>query len=240
MAPHGASGLGRRTPEDRRHIEKYPYAALRLPTPSVVERAITLPPYRAIYDQRHTHGCVGYSSTWMMSLLNRRRYDPVWLWNEAKRLDPWPDTRPGDRNETTIRAALDVLRGQGHRRVWAGRDLDPRPSEGISENRWATTVDQIRTSLQRGVPVVLGIDWYAAFNTPERAGREWWIGRGRTGRRLGGHAVCIYRASDRLGAVGILNSWGTRYPLVLMSYERLEGLLDQDGEATLVTRRHRR
>jgi hypothetical protein len=233
-------GLGRRVPEDRRHVEKYPYAALGLPTPATVEVALPLPAYRQAYDQRRTQGCVGYSSSWMMSLLNRRRYDPVWLWNEAKRVDPFADTQPGDRSETTVRAALDVLRDQGHRRVWGQRALPARRSEGISENRWATTVDQIRTTLGRGVPVVLGIDWYRSFDDPEQVGRNYWIGRGRLGKRVGGHAMCIYRASDRLQAVGIVNSWGTRYPLVLMSYGLLERLLDQDGEATLVTDRVRR
>jgi len=208
MARHAPRGLGRRVPEDRRHIEKYPFAGLRLPTPATVERALPLPPYRQVYDQGHTHGCVGYSSTWMMSLLNRRRYDPVWLWDEAKRVDPFADTRPGDRSETTVRAALDVLRDQGHLRIWGGRGFGPRHSDGIAENRWATTVDQVRTSLGRGVPVVLGIDWYASFDVPQRQGRQWWIGRGKRGKKVGGHAVCIYRASDRFQAVGIVNIAG--------------------------------
>jgi hypothetical protein len=49
--------------------------------------------------------------------------------------------------------------------------------------------------------------------------------------------VCIYRASDRLQAVGIVNNWGERYPRVLMSYPVLERLLQEYGEATLVTDR---
>ncbi|MEA2273640.1 MAG: hypothetical protein QOI98_2348 [Solirubrobacteraceae bacterium] len=238
--PDRLRGLGRRIPEDRNHIQKYPYAALGFATPTTVERALRLLPYSAAYNQRRTHGCVGYSSSWMMSLLNRRRYDPVWLWNEAKLVDPFADTQPGDRSETTVRAAMDVLRAQGHRRVFGGRELDPRRSDGITVNRWATSVDEIRTSISRGTPVVLGIDWYASFDNPVRDGREWWIGRERLGRKVGGHAVCIYRASDRLNAVGIVNSWGPRYPLALMDYALLQRLLDQDGEATLVTDRRNR
>ena len=38
-------------------------------------------------------------------------------------------------------------------------------------------------------------------------------------------------------AVGIVNNWGTRYPLVMMPYETLGRLLDEQGEATLVTDR---
>jgi hypothetical protein len=233
-------GLGRRVPEDWKHVDKYPFAALGLRAPSAVERALPLLPYTRAYDQGHTHGCVGYSSSWMMSLLNRRLYAPKWLWDEAKLADPFPDTNPGDREETTVRAAMDVLRDQGHRRVYGGRELAPRRSEGITENRWAVNYDEIRTSIAHGAPVVLGIDWYESFDQPEQVGGEWWIGRGRRGRKKGGHAVCIYRASDALHAVGILNSWGPGYPPVLMSYELLQRLLDQDGEATLVTDRRSR
>lgn len=44
------------------------------------------------------------------------------------------------------------------------------------------------------VPVVLGINWYGAFDSPERstngAGPMWWIGRCALGPRRGGHAIC--------------------------------------------------
>jgi hypothetical protein len=233
-------GLGRRVPGDWKHVEKYPYAALGYAAPVAVERTLPLLRYTRVYDQGRTHGCVGYPSSWMKSLLNRRLYAPKWLWDEAKLVDTYDETNPGDSEETTVRAAMDVLRAQGHRRVFGGRELQPRRSEGISENRWAVSVDEIRTSIARGVPVVLGCDWHASFDHPERIGREWWIGRGRLGPTKGGHAVCIYRASDALGAVGIVNSWGPEYPRVLMSYELLEKLLAHNGEATLVTDRHPR
>ena len=236
-----ARGLGRRVPEDWKHVEKYPYAALISQTVASVERTLPLLPYARVYDQGRSHGCVGYSSSWMMSILNRRRYAPKWLWNEAKLVDPFADTNPGDQEETTVRAAMDVLRDQGHRRVFGGRELQVRRSDGISENRWAVDVDETRTCIDDGKPVVLGIDWYAHFDAPEQIGREHWIGRGkRWGRKVGGHAVCVYRASDRFDAVGIVNSWGPRYPHVLMPYDTLAQLLDQDGEATLVTDRHPR
>jgi hypothetical protein len=211
--------LGRRVPPDWRHVERYRYAA---PTPAAVERVLPLPP------------------TWMMSILNRRRYDPVWLWNEAKTLDASPATAFGDRNETTLRAALDVLRLVGHVRDRAGRDRSPSIGDGIAENRWATTVDEIRASIAAGVPVVLGISWYRSFDAPTREGPRWWIGRGQLGRVAGGHAICVHGASDRLGAVHAVNSWGLRYPPVLLPYDVLGRLLTEDGEASLVTDRPER
>jgi hypothetical protein len=44
------------------------------------------------------------------------------------------------------------------------------------------------------VPVVLGVNWYGAFDQPQRLGSNgqgsWWIGRGALGPRRGGHAIC--------------------------------------------------
>jgi hypothetical protein len=40
------------------------------------------------------------------------------------------------------------------------------------------------------VPVVLGINWYSAFDQPEYDGGRWWAGRGGIGKIRGGHAIC--------------------------------------------------
>jgi hypothetical protein len=151
----------------------------------------------AFYDQLREGKCVGEGGSRMMSLLNRKRYDPTWLWNRAKERDEWPDTNPGDDNGTSVRAAMDVLRTLGHV-IWkAGRSGDgyPLAAEGISANRWATKADQVLSALQ----------------SP---------------------------ASERMGAVRVLNSWGKSYPhRVWLPLETLQRLLDEDGEATLVTDR---
>jgi len=150
------------------------------------------------YDQGREGACVGFGSSRMMSLLNRKRYDARWLWNQAKKIDEWPDTNPGDDNGTSVRAAMDVLRAQGHVTWKANRSGDgyPLQAEGITANRWATRVGQVIDALQ----------------SP---------------------------ANERMGAVRILNSWGRDgYPhRVWMSYETLQRLLDEDGEATLVVDR---
>lgn len=42
----------------------------------------------------------------------------------------------------------------------------------------------------RHKPVVLGVNWYSAFDRPEQDERgRWWIGRGELGRIEGGHAI---------------------------------------------------
>jgi hypothetical protein len=173
----------------------------------------------------------------MMSILNRRFYDARWLWNEAKKIDEWSDTNPGDNNGTSVRAAMDVLRTQGHCRLRGGRSRPPVVGDGILENRWAVTVDEIRTAIAGGIPVTFGVNWYRNFDTPVRKGRHHWIGEGNLGSIRGGHAVCIYGASDDDQAVMIVNNWGTDYPVVRMPYETVGRLLREEGEATLVTDR---
>lgn len=229
--------LGRLIPADWRHIEKYPYAAMAPETVERVERALVLPAYRQKYDQQKEGACVGFSSSWMMSILNRRFYDARWLWNKAKERDEWPETNPGDNNGTSVRAAMDVLRVIGHVRIFRSECQEPCLQDGIMENRWAVSADQVRTAIAAGIPVTLGINWYENFDRPVKRDGRYWIGDGDLGRIRGGHAVCVYRASDKLQAVGIVNSWGMSYPLALMPYSVLERLLREEGEATLVTDR---
>lgn len=44
-----------------------------------------------------------------------------------------------------------------------------------------------------GVPVVMGVNWYDAFDVPRRHGRggSWWVGRSTLGSIRGGHAVVL-------------------------------------------------
>lgn len=109
------------------------------------------------YDQGQEGACVGFGSSRMMSLLNRERYNARWLWDEAKIGDEWPDTNPGDDNGTSVHAASDVLRLQGHvpykanqaLLTYSQRDtLFPSPTKGIQAARWATSVDEVRAVLQ--------------------------------------------------------------------------------------------
>ncbi len=228
---------GRRVPSDWKHVQKYPYSAVAAAPVATVERTLKLPEYRVFYDQKSEGACVGFGSSWMMSILNRRKYDARWLWDRAKEVDEWSDTNPGDNQGTSVRAAMDVLRKLGHVRILNGSDRPVSLKEGILENRWATTVDQVRTCIASGVPVTLGCNWYSNFDTPVKRGRLNWIGIGDLGYVRGGHTVCIYRASDRLGGVGIVNNWGKEYPLVLLPYTVLGRLLAEEGEATMVTDR---
>jgi hypothetical protein len=234
--------LGRLVPPDFEHTQRYGYGSILAATVSQpVERTLPLLRYRDKYVQGTSNACVGYSLSWMMSILNRRFYDAPWLWQRAKQVDGWTgNDGPNDTNGTYLRAGLDVLRHEGHRRHFRGQTREVDMSEGIKANRWAANVDEIRTAISDGTPVVLGINWYSSFFQPtEHAGRTW-IGRGSpsTWGNLPplGHAICAYGASDRYQAIKLVNTWDD-WPLVYMPYETVTRLLDQSGEAALVTDR---
>jgi len=231
-------GLGRRPlpAGDDKHLRKYslPQAAPNLTVERIIPFRSTL---RHVYDQGNTSACVGFSSSWAMSILNEQTYDAPWLWNQAKQIDEWPDTNPGDDNGTSVRAGMDVLRTIGHRQT---RQREPALTHGILRNEWASgpgAVDQVRQCIAGGTPVVLGIEWFDSFFTPEKIGREYWIGQQDGGKIAGGHAICAYGASDRRQAVKLVNSWGSSWPVVWLPYERLQHLIDgyeQAGEATVL------
>ncbi|HEX5901438.1 MAG TPA: hypothetical protein VFY32_18695, partial [Solirubrobacteraceae bacterium] len=109
------------------------------------------------YDQGKEGACVGFGCSRMMSLLNRKRYDARWLWDWAKATDEWDDTKPGDDQGTSVRAACDILRSRGHvpwkaafkDRTYQQRDEEePAAGEGITANRWAKTVTQVHGVLK--------------------------------------------------------------------------------------------
>jgi len=113
--------------------------------------------WHEFYDQGNEGACVGFGSSRAMSLLNGKSYNARWLWDEAKMIDEFPDTNPGDQNGTTVRAAMDILRKMGHVAWQEAQDslsfqdrdkLPPVQSEGISSNKWALNVDDVLACLQ--------------------------------------------------------------------------------------------
>lgn len=123
------------------------------------------------YNQGDEGACVGFGSSRMMSLLNRRRYLARWLWDEAKIADEFPDTAPGDDSGTTVHAALGVLKAKGHviykpdmaplQTDWKHRDgLSGALAEGVAAYRWATSADQALSVLG-----YTGLDYVDVLNS---------------------------------------------------------------------------
>lgn len=236
--PNG-HGLGRRPSPDTAHLERFRLRAVMSETVATVERFLSLPnpiEYRQLYDQGKEGACVGFSCSWMMSILNRKRYAARRLYLEAQAVDEYDDTPPSE--GTSVRAGMDVLRTQGHWRLYAGGVRIGRIAEGIAANRWAVTVDEVRTAISQGIPVVFGIDWYDAFDSPHYLNDGWWIGKQLMwGPIRGGHAICAYGASDERQAIRLINTWGFDYPPVWLPYTAVQILLDSGGECAVVTDR---
>jgi hypothetical protein len=243
-----AGPLGRRTPPDFEHVAKFALAELALPVPGPTEKSLGLPVYWKLWDQGQEGSCVGYGTSAMSGITNTRqlrlanpnssttlRFAPHWLYEQAQLVDEWGDTPPEE--GTSVRAACDVLRVQGHRRVRYGVAQAVDAKWGISANRWATTVDEVRAAIYADLAVSIGISWYSNFDNPVMFDNELWVGRSALGSVRGGHCVALYRMSDRRQAFRLMNSWGPEYPPVWLPYTVLERLISEDGEVVVISDR---
>lgn len=178
---------------DTEHLDKYPLREAMPRAVDTVERVLPIPyAYRPKYDQSTEGACVGFAWSWALSILNRQYYDAFWLYREAQRVDEWPGE---NYSGTSVRAGGDVLRTQGHRLLHKHHhEHHPEAHHGIDRFRWATTVDDVRTAIAEGIPVVLGVEWFAGFDRPDKLSNEHWTGRGDLGVIRGGHAICCYKA----------------------------------------------
>lgn len=101
------------------------------------DRVTDLGTWHELYDQGSRGACVGFSCARSRSLVERRKYDGNWIYDEALKIDEWP----GEADEgTSVRAGFNVMKNQGVMRL----DGDLEPDEGISAYRWMTTVDEVR------------------------------------------------------------------------------------------------
>jgi hypothetical protein len=140
------------------------------------------------YNQNPAPRCVGFSESRMMSLYNRVKYDAVWLYDEAQKIDGWALPHDG----TSVRAGLQVLASQGHKKIGAAA---PNVSDGIKAYRWITSVDEV-------------------------------------------HDVIDMPLSRTLGAIPLLQTWGTGYPhIVWIVDDAVDRLLREGGEIGVVTDR---
>lgn len=104
------------------------------------------------YNQGQQGSCVGHGVSRQQGLVYRKRFDAVWLYNEAQKIDGDPNPHEG----TTVRAGLEVLRQQGHRVAHGpvttnvAHSDPPNPNYGVTAYRWATTAEEVVAALGYG------------------------------------------------------------------------------------------
>jgi len=248
-------GLGRRVPPDWKHVDKFPLTASTIPAPptpivggfnwyedfdhpikigsrywigknsdgSIKQNlggirgghAICIKPenvsdvkaWRPFYNQGSTGECEGFSHSRMMSLLNRHRYDAAWLYFQATEVDEYPGNEGDPNYGTSNRATLNILKTKGHKIVYGSTNKVYDPD------------------LSQGISAYR---WATTFDD------------------------CLLVLSDegtasffqKIGGVPLLNSWGV-FPSnpwgfasqIWIPFEVMQRLLNEDGEAGLVTDR---
>jgi hypothetical protein len=188
-----------------------------------------------ILDQGREGACVGFGwaaealstpvSVDLTRLKAQAPHDPTEfakaVYNRAKVLDEYPGE---DYDGTSVLAGAKAMREAGL----------------IKEFRWCFTIEDVIDALMTKGPVVLGIYWYESmYNAPEGI-------LSVSGDIVGGH--CITAVGFKLAkdsATGedtiiLQNSWGDSWGawgLAEIRVRDLKALLDNDGEACVVTKR---
>lgn len=112
------------------------------------------------YNQGQTSQCVAYASNRMQAINNRtKNLTPPPFYARCKELDGFT----GD--GTYIRVAMDVLRNEGAWRTNVYGVTKLYANQGIAENRWATSPDEILTVLGAEATGRVGIlnSWGMSF-----------------------------------------------------------------------------
>ena len=180
-------------------------------------------------DQGNEGACVGYALTHDLMARPVRvagldgKFARDRIYHEAQRLDPWEggsyESASPFYEGTSILAGLKAVRALGY----------------IGGFRWAFGLNDVRLALGYSGPVVFGLNWYEGMATPYPDGRI-----KPTGRLLGGHAILGYKNDERNARVCLVNSWGADWGIVgscYLTYDDLETLLYQQGEAAIATDR---
>lgn len=224
--------LGRLIPKTWTHVERY--ALERYVVPTTAEQLLLMPDYWKFYDQLSEGACAGFAWSWAQSWANKKKYDAPWLYHECKKIDEAPEEQG-----TYLYTPGDVLRAQGHRRVYNGVHYPPSLAEGVLRYEWARSVDEVRAALAATQAVTIGVNWYTNFDRPVVKSGLNWIGQTKSlGQVRGGHAVCLTGVSDKKQGFRFRNSWGSAYPRnTWIPYSVLERLFSEYGEACVVVDR---
>jgi len=141
--------------------------------------------------------------------------DPFHVYREAQKVDEWPGE---SYDGTSVRAGAKVLQSEGF----------------IGAYRWGFTLEEIARHVWTTGPVVLGTSWYSSMFSPNAMGFV-----EAKGDFVGGHAYLMEGVNMDNRTCRFLNSWSESWGVARgrfrMTFDTLEALLADDGEACMAT-----
>ena len=175
-------------------------------------------------NQRQLSGCVGFSFSHELAakpVIVRGVTDDsaTELYFDIQDEDQWDGSeRPGAVPQmygTSVIAGARLLQRRGHYKSFA----------------WAENAKDAAWWISRRGPVVFGMDWHEGMMDTDDDGFI-----RRTGRIVGGHAICGVGYSVKLNAVLLHQSWGALWGMGGQCWISLDDLWNEGTEACVPTR----
>jgi C1A family cysteine protease len=217
---------GRRKPPDRDKDHKHLLAKRPYEAKGVTKRIHhTVGP---VLDQGSTSTCVVHACD--KYLTTRPIYNLGWaslkertkVYKEVQKLDEWPGE---DYDGTSVRAMMKWLKDHGY----------------ITEYKWAFDCETVVNHVLAFGPLEMGTIWDEGMSQPDRYGyiapnRDDSDDEGHAWTIVGADRERIHRPTGRVGAVRMINSWGTGWGdngRAWITFEDLDRLIKAEGEAAV-------
>jgi hypothetical protein len=174
-------------------------------------------------DQGREGACTGFAVTHEAAarpavIEGLTNQDAQQVYYRARELDRWPGT---DYEGSSVLAAMKA----GKERGW------------YAEYRWAFSTMDLAIAVSRHGPAVIGVAWYTNMFQPDYNDFIH-----ASGQMIGGHAILCHGFNVKGNYFKLHNSWGPNWGVngeCKISFEDMDKLLKQHGEAVIPTKRLR-
>lgn len=190
--------------------------------PAVVDLSSNMPP---VGDQGSQGSCVGWASAYALKTSQEYRetrwsltspdhlFSPSWVYNQ---INGGQDggAYPSDALRLLVQKGADTLAAFPYRESQFTRTPDGDSMARASKyraSRWSSLANdpnKLKKLVAAGRALLIAIDVYPQFMNLTSAKPVY---NNKTGRLLGGHALCLMGYDDNLKAFKIINSWGPKW-----------------------------
>lgn len=180
-------------------------------------------------DQGPDGACIGFSMAHELVARPKEiqnidaKFAKEQIYWEAQKIDPWPGgSYPGNDHfyeGTSVLAGMKILQRLGY----------------VEEYRWAFSLNDLVMAVGYSGPAVLGLSWHDSMFNPHSCGQLHTYGN-----IVGGHAILCKGVSVKNRTFTLHNSWGSSWGIngdAFISWEEMEKLLHNNGEAVIPTKR---